>query len=57
MDHSQDNRPSSLTTEELESLRKDMHEASIWMRAELRRRTENRRSAEVDNQAVTLGGD
>ena len=45
MDQPQDNRPRPLTAEELEALKRDMHDASMWVRAELRRRAECRRGA------------
>lgn len=45
MDQPKDNHPRPLTAEELEALKRDMRDASIWMRAELRRRAECRRNA------------
>ena len=45
MDQPQDNHPRPLTAEELDALRRDMRDASMWVRAELRRRAECRRNA------------
>lgn len=56
MDQQQDNRPRPLTAEELEALKKDMHDASTWARAELRRRAECRRGASKFGQLLTPSG-
>ena len=52
MDQPQDNHPRPLTAEELDALKRDMRDASMWMRAELRRRAESRK----DGQVLTPGG-
>lgn len=56
MDQPQDNHPRPLTSEELEALKTDMHDASMWMRAELRRRAECRHGASKVGQLLTPGG-
>lgn len=52
MDQPQDNHTRPLTSEELEALKTDMHDASMWMRAELRRRAECRHGASKVGAAV-----
>lgn len=56
MDLPQKNHPRLLTAEELELLKVDMHNASMLMRAELRRRAEHRRSAERNCQLLKPNG-
>ena len=52
MDQPQDNHPRPLTAEELDALKRDMRDASMWVRAGLRRRAESRK----DGQVLTPGG-
>jgi hypothetical protein len=56
MDQPQDNHSRPLTAEELEALKRDMRDASMWMRAELRRRAECRRGVSKVGQLLTPGG-
>jgi len=56
MDQPQDNQPRPLTIEELEALKRDMHDASMWGRAELRRRAECRRGASKPGQLLKPSG-
>jgi hypothetical protein len=51
-----DNRPRVLSLDELEALKKDMCESAQWMRAELQRRTQEKKFQDRPQRGLASDG-